>query len=202
MASVPKTEPPAFIKQLKNGITIQVIGEDVYDLGPDGKTLLARSSYRDYTAAALKDMIKTPADLRARWLSREQREALRDQLEEEGVDLQALAAALQHPDVDPLDLLLHVAFGQGMLTRNERVERLYRDHADFFSRYKPQARDMLNVILEKYIAGEAADISDTELFKVPPLVDRGTFIELAAPFGGGSKVRNALKELQQLLYSA
>jgi len=202
VGSVPKTEPPGFIKQLKNGITIQVIGEDVYDLGPDGKTLLARSSYRDYTAAALKDMIKTPGDLRALWLSKEQRGALRDQLEEEGVDLQALAAALQHPDVDPLDLLLHVAFGQGMLTRNERVERLYRDHADFFSRYKPQARDMLNVILEKYIADEAADISDTELFKVPPLVDRGTFIELAAPFGGGSKVRSTLKELQQLLYSA
>jgi type I site-specific restriction endonuclease len=198
----PLTEPPVVVKQTRSGRTIEVIGEYVYDLGPDGKTLIKRSSYRDYTAAALKDMIKTPADLRTRWLSKEQREALRDQLEEEGVDLPALAAALQHPDVDPLDLLLHVAFGWGMPTRNERVERLYRDHTDFFSRYKPQAREMLNVILEKYIAGEAADISDTELFKVPPLADRGTFIELAAPFGGGSNVRNALKELQQLLYSA
>src|SRR5713101_5688231 len=198
----PLTEPPVVVKQTRSGRTIEVIGEYVYDLGPDGKTLIKRSSYRDYTAAALKDMIKTPADLRTRWLSKEQREALRDQLEEEGVDLPALAAALQHPDVDPLDLLLHVAFGQGMPTRNERVERLYREHADFFSRYKPQARDMLNVILEKYIDGEAADISDTELFKVPPLVDRGTFMELAAPFGGGSNVRSTLKELQQLLYSA
>ncbi len=198
----PLTEPPVVVKQTRSGRIIEVIGEYVYDLGPDGKTLIKRSSYRDYTAAALKDMIKTPADLRTRWLSKEQREALRDQLEEEGVDLPALAAALQHPDVDPLDLLLHVAFGQGMPTRNERVKRLYREHADFFSRYEPQARDMLNVILEKYIDGEAADISDTELFKVPPLGDQGTFMELAAPFGGGSKVRSTLKELQQLLYSA
>jgi type I restriction enzyme, R subunit len=198
----PLTEPPVVVKQTRSGRIIGVIGEYVYDLGPDGKTLIKRSSYRDYTAAALKDMIKTPADLRTRWLSREQREALRDQLEEEGVDLQALAAALHHPDVDPLDLLLHVAFGQGMPTRNERVKRLYREHADFFSRYKPQAREMLNVILEKYIDGEAADISDTELFKVPPLGDQGTFMELAEPFGGGSNVRSTLKELQQLLYSA
>ena len=198
----PLTEPPVVVKQTRSGRIIEVIGEYVYDLGPDGKTLIKRSSYRDYTAAALKDMIKTPADLRTRWLSKEQREALRDQLEEEGVDLPALAAALQHPDVDPLDLLLHVAFGQGMPTRNERVKRLYREHADFFSRYEPQARDMLNVILEKYIDGEAADISDTELFKVPPLGDQGTFMELAAPFGGGSNVRSTLKELQQLLYSA
>jgi type I site-specific restriction endonuclease len=198
----PLTEPPVVVKQTRSGRIIGVIGEYVYDLGPDGKTLIKRSSYRDYTAAALKDMIKTPADLRTRWLSKEQREALRDQLAEEGVDLPALAAALQHPDVDPLDLLLYVAFGQGMPTRNERVERLYRDHADFFSRYKPEARDMLDVLLEKYIDGEAADISDTELFKVPPLGDQGTFIELAAPFGGGSNVRSTLKELQQLLYSA
>jgi type I restriction enzyme R subunit len=198
----PLTEPPVVVKQTRSGRLIGVIGEYVYDLGPDGKTLIKRSSYRDYTAAALKDMIKTPADLRTRWLSREQREALRDQLAEEGVDQPALAAALQHPDVDPLDLLLHVAFGQDMPTRNERVKRLYREHADFFSHYKPQAREMLNVLLEKYIAGEAADISDTELFKVPPLVDQGTFMELAEPFGGGSNVRSTLKELQQLLYSA
>jgi hypothetical protein len=34
------------------------------------------------------------------------------------------------------------------------------------------------------------------------LGDQGTFMELAEPFGGGSKVRSTLKELQQLLYSA
>ena len=198
----PVSEPPPVVKQTRSGRTIQVIGEYVYDLGPDGKTLISRSFYRDYTASTLKGIVQAPADLRARWLSREQREALRDQLEEEGVDLQALAAALHHPDVDPLDLLLHVAFGQDMPTRSDRVKRLNRDHADFFNSYKPEARAMLKVILEKYIAGEAEDVSDTELLKVPPLKDQGTFIELAKPFGGGSKVRNALQELQVLLYSA
>ena len=89
-----------------------------------------------------------------------------------------------------------------MPTRSDRVKQLYRDHADFFNHYKPEARAMLNVILEKYIAGEAEDVSDTKLFKVPPLKDQGTFMELAKPFGGGSKVRNALQELQVLLYSA
>ena len=196
------TEPPVVVKRTRGGRTIQVIGEYVYDLGPDGKTLFSRSSYRDYTATALKDIVQAPADLRARWLSREQREALRSRLAEEGVDLQALAVALRHPDVDPLDLLLHVAFGQNMPTRSDRVEKLYRDHADFFNRYKPQARTILNVILEKYIAGEASDVSDTKLLKVPPLSDQATFMELVQTFGGGSKVRSALQKLQELLYSA
>ncbi len=61
---------------------------------------------------------------------------------------------------------------------------------------------MLKVILGKYIAGEAADISDPELLKVPPLSDQGTFVELVRPFGGGQEVRKALRELQQILYSA
>jgi type I restriction enzyme, R subunit len=196
------TQPPLLVKQTQSGRTIQVIGEYVYDLAPDGKTLIRHSSYRAYTAAALRDIVKTPADLRVRWLSKEQREALRDQLAEEGVDIQALAAVLRHPEVDSLDLLSHVAFGQEMPTRSQRVEHLYRKHADFFNRYRLEAREMLNVILDKYIAGEAEDISNPELLRVPPLSERGTFIELAKPFGGGQEVRKALKELQQLLYSA
>jgi type I restriction enzyme R subunit len=198
----PVATPPLVVKQTRTGRTIQVIGEYVYDLAPDGKTLIPHASYREYTASALKDIVKTPVDLRARWLNKDQREALRDQLADEGVDLQALATVLQHPEVDPLDLLSHVAFGQEMPTRSQRVERIYREHAGFFNRYKPQAREMLKVILGKYAAGEAADISDPGLLKVPPLSDQGTFVELARPFGGGQEVRKALRELQQLLYSA
>jgi len=196
------SEPPVVVKQTRSGRTIQVIGEYVYDLAPDGKTLIPRASYREYTAAALKDIVKTPLDLRARWLNKDQREALRGQLSEEGVDLQALATVLQHPEVDPLDLLSYVAFGQEMPTRSQRVERIFREHAGFFNRYRPEAREMLKAILGKYVAGEAADISDPELLKVPPLSEQGTFVELARSFGGGQGVRTALRELQQLLYSA
>ncbi len=198
----PTAAPLLVVKQARNGSIIKVIGEYLYDLGPDGKTLIRSMPYRDYTATALKDIVKTPADLQARWLSKDQRQALYDQLTEEGVDLKALADVLRHPEVDPLDLLSHVAFGQEMLTRRQRVEYLYREHVDFFNRYGSEAREMLKVILKKYIAGEAVDISDQELLKVPPLSDQGTFIELARRFGGGQGVRKALKELQILLYSA
>jgi len=194
--------PPLLVKQTRSGRTIQVIGEYVYDLAPDGKTLIPDRSYREYTAAALRDIIKTPVDLRTRWLNKDQRKALCDQLEEEGVSVKALVAVLQHPEVDPVDLLSHVAFGQEMPTRSQRVEHVYREHADFFNRYRPEAGEMLKVILGKYVAGEAADISDPELLKVPPLSDRGTFVELVRPFGGGQEMRKALRELQQLLYSA
>ncbi len=198
----PVAMPPLVVRQTRSGRTIRVIGEYVYDLASDGKTLIPDKSYREYTAAALKDIIKTPRDLRARWLNKDQRKALSDQLAEEGVDLQALATVLRHPEVDPVDLLSHVAFGQAMPTRSQRVEQVYREHADFFSRYSPEAREMLKIILKKYVAGEAEDISDPELLKVPPLSKQGTFFELVTRFGGGQEMRKALRELQQLLYSA
>ena len=193
---------PLVVRQTRSGRTIEVIGEYVYELGADGSTLIRRSSYRDYTAETLKEIVSAPEDLRTRWLSREQREALLGRLAEEGVDVQALAAALHHTDVDPFDLLLHVAFEQPMLTRNDRVRRLYDEHKDFFDSYKPQARNVLIDIVGKYVRGEAPDVSDTELLKVPPLSDQGTFVELAQRFGGGAALRSTLKQLQQLLYSA
>jgi type I restriction enzyme R subunit len=116
--------------------------------------------------------------------------------------MQALAASQRLHNTDPLDVLLHVAFGQAAPTRRERAERVRHEHAEFFGRYNPTAREMLDTILQKYVDGDASDVSDTELLKVPPLSEKGTFIELARYFGGGAAVRAALKELQTLLYVA
>lgn len=120
----PVATPPLVVKQTRSGRTIQVIGEYVYDLAPDGKTLIPHASYREYTAATLKEIVKTPVDLRARWLNKDQREALRDQLAEEGVELQALATVLKHPEVDPLDLLSHLAFGQEVRKALRELQQL------------------------------------------------------------------------------
>lgn len=121
---------------------------------------------------------------------------------EEGIDLETLAEALHLSDFDAFDILRSVAFAQPPLTRAERVEQLYREQQDFFNTFTTAAQEMLHTILEKYEAGEAQDVSDTELLKVPPLSERGTFMELAQAFGGGAKVRDALRRLQQLLYIA
>ncbi len=185
----------------RDGVKYMVIGEILYELGPDGKTLTTRS-YRDYTKDALHSICGSPVELRARWLRKEQQEEIKARLVEEGVNLDELAKSLGLSELDPLDVLLHVAFDQPALTRRERADRVKREHAAFFARYSPKARQILEIILAKYVAGEAEDVSDTQLLRVPPLDSRGTFVELAQPFGGGAGVRNALKELQTLLYSA
>jgi type I restriction enzyme R subunit len=184
----------------RDGQQFRVAGEIIYELAPDGKTL-RQISLRDYTVAALQGLVQTEADLRAHWLVKEQQAEIIARLVEEGVDLQALAASQHLHNTDPLDVLLHVAFGQAALTRQQRAERVWHEHAEFFGRYSPAAREILDTILQKYVDCDAADVSDTELLKVPPLSEQGTFIELARHFGGGAAVRAALKELQTLLYT-
>jgi len=195
--------PPAGAPTIQTGSgrRIVVIGEIVYELGPDGSTLRV-ASYQDYTRDALEALCATAAELRARWLQPAQREEIKERLTQEGVDLGQLAERLRLADADPFDLLLHVAFGERPLTRRERADRLKREHAAFFGRYGPAAREILETILEKYLAGEAEDVSNTELLRVPPLSGKGTFMELARRFGGGDSLRAALKELQTRLYSA
>ena len=195
-------DAPVSVQRTRSGQTITVIGEFVYDLGPDGKTLYRRGAYRDLAATALRQLVGTPEELYARWLQREQREALQQALTDEGINLETLAEALHLSDFDAFDILRSVAFALQPLTRAERVDQVYREHKDFFNTFNTAAQEMLHTILEKYEAGEAQDVSDTELLKVPPLSERGTFMELAQSFGSGTQVREALRRLQQLLYIA
>jgi len=201
----PPPDVPVVTKQTRSGRIFKVIGEIVYELGSDGSTL-RRGSYREHTITTIHNLLSTASDLRARWLIDEQRNEILDSLGEEGVDLSELAYSLHLMEVDPLDLLLHVVFHEPVVTRAQRVERLRREHAVFFKRYENNllARAILDVILDKYVRGEAPDVSDTGLLQVISLADRHTPFELARPFADpatNTTVRSVLKELQALLYN-
>ena len=201
----PPTGMPVTTKKTRSGRTLKVIGEIVYELGSDGTTL-RRGSYREYTVSTMHTLVSTAADLRARWLKDEQRAEILNRLGEEGVDLGELVYSLHLMGVDALDLILHVVFQEPVVTRAQRAERLRREHTAFFKRYENNllARAILDVILDKYVRGEAPDVSDVSLLQVMSLADRHTPLELSRPFldpATNSNVRTVLKELQTLLYS-
>jgi type I restriction enzyme R subunit len=183
----------------RDGRKVRFVGEVVYELGPDGRTLRTLT-YPDYTREALDGACADAVDLRRRWLRSELKAELLGRLEDSGIDLHELAAALGQTDVDPLDLVAHVLFGVMPPTRRDRAEHARQLGAEFFGRFPAEARETLETILEKYVAGEAPDVTDTQLLKVPPLSHRGTFLELARPFGGGNGLRAALAELRDLIY--
>jgi type I restriction enzyme R subunit len=140
--------------------------------------------------------------LRARWANPEQRADIIARLEERGITFEALAAATKQPDADPFDLLCHLAFNAPLRTRRERADRVRRDRKDFFDQYGPEARAILNDLLDKYADHGTAQFKIPDVLKVPPISERGNVIEIARAFGGADRLRAAVNELQTLLYAA
>ncbi len=181
--------------------SVEIAAHLVYELDPDGKQLRV-VKFTDYTAEKVRNLYPSAAALRSKWSNAEERAAIIESLEERGISFAELAEAAKQPDADPFDLLCHVAFNAPLRTRRERAEMLRKDKKDFFDRYAPDARAVLNDMLDKYIEYGTAQFKIPDILKVPPISDRGTVPQIAKFFGGAEKLRTAVSELQTLLYAA
>jgi type I restriction enzyme R subunit len=184
-----------------DGGQVEIAAHLVYELDPDGKQMRV-VKFTDYTAARVQTLYANAADLRAAWAEPEKRAAVIDELAERGVDFDTLASAAGQPEADPFDLLCHVAFNAPLRTRRERAERLKRERKDFFDQFGPDARAVLEALLEKYAEFGTAQFVLPDVLEVPPLSHQGNVMEIALRFGGPAKLREAVAQLQNLLYAA
>ena len=60
----------------------------------------------------------------------------------------------------------------------------------------------MNDLLEKYADYGTAQFAIPDVLKVPPISERGNVIEIANFFGGPEQLKEAVSELQALLYAA
>jgi type I restriction enzyme R subunit len=101
-------------------------------------------------------------------------------------------------DLDPFDLICHVAFDRPPLTRRERAQNVRK--RDVFARYGEKARAVLDALLQKYQDQGLTGLDDPRILKVAPFDTMGTPIELLKTFGGKSGFEKAVHELQSALY--
>jgi len=156
---VPATQPPQMPSaerrtRKRDGRQIAVVGEVIYELGPGGRTL-KKIPYLEYAREAVGDECPTLEALRERWLNPDLRGELEGLLEQDGVDLAELAAVFNLSDCDPLDVLAHALFRTPVPTRQDRVKRLIERHADWLGSFSSEAREILDVIVRKFVEGEA-----------------------------------------------
>ncbi len=93
-----------------------------------------------------------------------------------------------------------MAFDQPPLTRRERAEQVRK--RNYFTRYGEKARAVLNALLDKYADGGIEDIESLKVLNVQPLNSLGTTIELLKSFGGKDQYLQAVRELEEQLYTA
>lgn len=180
---------------------VEIAAHLVYELDPDGKQLRV-VRYTDYAAEKVRVLCPTARELREQWSNPERRSEIIRSLEERGISFSELAEAAKQPEADPFDLLCHLAFNAPLRTRRERAQRLRQDRKDFFARYGAEARQILEELLEKYAEFGNAQFILPDVLHVPPISTHGTVREITAAFGGAEKLREAVYDLQNLLYAA
>ncbi|GAB1386669.1 DEAD/DEAH box helicase family protein [Melaminivora sp.] len=181
---------------LGNNVTVAVARERVQYLSADGK--LITESLRDYTRINLHRQFDSLDQFLQTWNQAQRKAVLLGELQSQGVLLEALAEEVGK-DLDPLDLLLHVAWDQPPLTRRERAQRVKKRNV--FTQYGPVARKVLEALLDKYADEGITTIESNDVFKLPPFTDMGSPVELVRSFGGRPQYLAALHLMARELYT-
>ena len=173
----------------------RIIAERVEYLDENGK--LVTEILRDFTKKALRKRFASLDDFLKRWKAAERKQAIVEELEAEGLPLDPIAEELGK-DLDPFDLICHVAFDRKPLTRRERAENVKK--RDVFTKYGPQARAVLDALLAKYADEGVLNLDDANVLQIPPFNALGTPVQLIKAFGGQARLRAAVHELQSALF--
>ena len=178
-----------------DGVSARIIAERVEYLDENGK--LVTESLRDFTKRVLKKRFASLDDFLKRWEAAERKQAIVEELGAEGLPLDLVAAELGK-DLDPFDLICHVAFDAKPLTRIERAENVKK--RDVFAKYGDQARAVLDALLTKYSDDGILDLADARILRIRPFNELGTPVQLIKAFGGKDGFLEAVHDLQSVLY--
>ena len=178
-----------------DGVAATIVAERVEYLDENGK--LVTESLRDFTKKALRKRFASLDDFLKRWKAAERKQAIVEELEAEGLPLDLIAEELGK-DLDPFDLICHVAFDAKPLTRRERADNVKK--RDVFNKYGDQARAVLDALLAKYADEGVFNLDDVTVLRIPPFTQLGTPVQLIEVFGGREGFVEAVHELQSALY--
>jgi type I restriction enzyme R subunit len=174
------------------------MAERVQYYGTDGK--LVTESFKDYTCNTIKKQFSSLDDFTRKWQNADRKQAIIDELANEGVIWQALEQDVSK-DLDPFDLICHVVYDQPALTRKERAESVKK--RNYFTKYSDVAQKVLNALLDGYADDGVKAIEGKDALKANTIVDFGRPLEIAKKaFGGADKYNSAITELEEFLYES
>ena len=186
-------------KYYVDGGRVEIAAHLVFELDADGKQLRV-IQLTDYTGEKVRMLYRSSEDLAAAWADPISRREVFAELAARGIDPDDLAQTTGRTDADPFDLLCHLAFDKPLLTRRQRVEKALQVKTDFFDQYGPKAREVLDMLLDKYADHGSGELSMPGALRTPPISGLGNVSEIAGRFGGAGEMAYAVTMLQKVLY--
>jgi type I restriction enzyme, R subunit len=194
-------EPRKYI--VKDKVGFRVSSSQVQYLGVNGE--LVTESFTDFTKQNLITKYPTIETFLTAWFNAERKQAIVAELLEQGIFLDKLQEDVGL-DLDPFDLICHVAFDRKALTRSERANNARR-RPEYFEKYGEAARKVLDVLVTKFAEDGYATLDkvldDGQLvnfLSAPPFDTFGRPLEVVRAFGGKDQFREAMRELQSVIY--
>ena len=178
-----------------DGVEVTIIAEQVKYLDKHGRPVT--ESLRDFTRKSLRKRFDSLDDFLRCWNTAERKQAVIDEIEYEGLPINEIVQELGK-DLDPFDLICHIAFDAKPLTRRERASNVKKQ--DVFTKYGDQARAVLDALLDKYADDGLLALDDVTVLSIPPFDRLGTPVELIHAFGEKRDYERAVHDLQSALY--
>jgi type I restriction enzyme, R subunit len=191
----PGGDPPGVKKFYVNDVAVSVTNERVQYYGADGK--LITESLKDYSRQKILKQFTSLDDFLTLWQETERKEAIINELAEKGVLFEELQQEIGK-DLDPFDLICHIAFDQPPLSRKERAEQVKK--RNYFQKYGTEAQEVLQALLSKYADEGIGSLVNNKVLQVTPLNQLGTPTEIVRRFGKKNDFEKAVNELEQELY--
>ncbi|MDO9580076.1 MAG: type I restriction-modification enzyme R subunit C-terminal domain-containing protein, partial [Bacteroidales bacterium] len=180
-----------------NGVDVKVINERVQYIGEDGK--LITESLKDYSKKNILSEYASLNDFLQAWTKSDKKEAIIEELKNRGVFFEELEKE-SGKDLDPFDLICHIAYGKKPLTRYERAENVKKK--DYFAKYEGKAREVIDALLLKYADMGITAIDDIGDLQVSPFTEFGTPVQIVNDiFGGRKNYLEVINQIQLSLYS-
>lgn len=179
-----------------NNVDVKIINETVQYMDSSGR--LITESLTDYTKKGIEKEYRTMEDFVSKWNIVDQKRALIEELQQEGIIFEALKQEVGG-QYDPFDLILHVAYGEKPISRKERARKVKKD--TYFDKYGEKAKKVIDALLDKYSDEGIENLEDARVLQVNPLVKFGRPLEIMKLFGGKVAYQNMVRELEVKIYA-
>ena len=178
-------------------VEVKLLNQRIQYYGDDGN--LVTESLKDYSRKMINECYSSLDDFLRHWKESEKKQAIIEELEENGVIFKELQKTVDK-DLDPFDLICHVAFDQPPLTRKERAENVKKQN--YFGKYSDMAKEVLQALLEKYEDEGLESLEDMKVLRLDPFNKLGSPVEIVQEFGGRDQYLQAIHEIEDELYKA
>lgn len=178
-----------------DNVEVKLLNQRIQYYDDDGK--LVTESLKDYSRKKINEKYGSLDDFLRKWKDSEKKQAIVDELEEMGVVFDDLKKEV-NKELDPFDLICHIAFEQPPLTRQERANNVLK--RNYFGKYTGTAKEVLQSLLDKYADEGLANLEDVNILRLDPFNAMGTPMEIIQEFGGKTEYLKAIHEIESELY--